>query len=135
MENASRFYLCIYIRPSCYRPGSELTDHTEYAFAIAFVSVGVVCQRNEQTRFVDITRRLDNSAVRSNSRRLYSFKCGMSICVRAKFIDRYINQFAAVFHSLSEMTNADAIVRARALVIKLVTSPRDQNIISTSSFR
>lgn len=62
VENAGRFYLCIYIRPLVlYRSGSELTDHTEYAFAVAFVSVGVVCQRNEQTRFVDITRKLDNS--------------------------------------------------------------------------
>lgn len=53
-------FIYVYIfGPLVLRPGSELTDHTEYAFTVAFVSVGVVCQRNEQTRFVDITRRLD----------------------------------------------------------------------------
>ena len=62
----------IYIQLSCYRPGSELTDHTEYALAVAFVSVGVVCQRNEQTRFVDITRRLDNSSPSTKTRSAYS---------------------------------------------------------------
>lgn len=62
----------IYIQLSCYRPGSELTDHTEYALAVAFVSVGVVCQRNEQTRFVDITRWLDNSSPSTKTRGAYS---------------------------------------------------------------
>lgn len=94
-------FIYVYIfGPLVLRPGSELTDHTEYAFAVAFVSVGVVCQRNEQTRFVDITRRLDNSLSLSLPPRersklaptLIALKCGMSICVRAEFIDRYINR-------------------------------------------
>jgi len=69
----THIYACIiYIQLSCYRPGSELTDHTEYALAVAFVSVGVVCQRNEQTRFVDITRRLDNSSLSTKTRGAYS---------------------------------------------------------------
>lgn len=71
------------------RPWFELTDHTEYAFTVAFVSVDVVCQRNKQTCFVDITRKLDNS-LSAKTISVLAHKCGISIYVRAKFIDKYI---------------------------------------------
>jgi len=45
----------------------------------------------------------------------------MSICVRAEFIDRYINQLAAVFHFVGE--DKPRITRARR-VIKSATDLR-----------